>query len=107
MSVSAIAPTARSPLAHAPPPGSGKARELGGGAGLGGTAVQNGQRDCASARDSTQAYVAAPAARWLAISQALRRVGHVLLAQDKGMWIVRQGSDSQGCTRRRAMRDGP
>lgn len=107
MVAASMAPTARSQLAHAPPLGNDKARELGGGAGLGGTAVQDGQQDCRAALDSTQAFVAAPAARWFVISQALRRVGHALLAQDEGMWIVRWGSDSQGRTRRRAMRDGP
>lgn len=54
-----MAPTARSQLAHAPPPGNDKARELGGGAGLGGTAVQNGQRDCGAALDPTQGFLKA------------------------------------------------
>lgn len=54
-----MAPTARSQLAHAPPLGNDKARELGGGAGLGGTAVQNEQRDCGAAPDPTQAFLKA------------------------------------------------
>lgn len=76
---------ARSPRAHAPPPGNGKARELGGGAGLGGTAaVQNGQRDCGEAlaaptrlRDRVPAIAKALAARGFALR--LTRVGNFIV----------------------------